>query len=110
MLSAAFLLLVPVRAGAQYASRGFPATADFSTAASRLDAAVPLGGLLGSGEHDHRYTGFYVGLGVGAGLGIAAFVECADNTECAVAPLAFTLVGMAAFSVVGALLGSLIPK
>ncbi len=93
-----------------------------SATAQRLSAPLPVavssshpltlagGGLLGPSDRDHRYTGFYVGLGTGAALSVYAIAECSGRHECAVRPLPFAVLSMVVFSITGALIGGLIPK
>jgi hypothetical protein len=83
----------------------------FRVAVSSSDsAALADGGLLGPSDRDHRYTGFYVGLGAGTALGVYAITECSGGHECAVRPVPFAVLSMAVFSIAGALIGGLIPK
>jgi hypothetical protein len=75
-------------------------------------AQEPLGGLLGRGDLDYRYTGFFVGTGLGLGLAALTFIVCADtdsgcDTGRAV-PLAVLMVGVTGLS--GAVIGGFVPK
>lgn len=95
----------------------FPTVAAPSARAQRLAAQFPVGpadstrrGFLGPSDRDHRYAGFYVGLGAGAAVGVYALAECSGQTECAVRPVPLALLSMVVFSVTGALVGGLIPK
>ena len=83
-------------------------TAHFPTVVAPSPASR--GGFLGPSDRDHRYTGFYVGLGAGAALGIYAVAECSGNTECAVRPVPFALLSVVVFSITGALIGGVFPK
>jgi hypothetical protein len=107
--AAAFFLPAARAAHAQYMPHPFPTTAPVAIALEP-EASVPLGGLLGNGERDHRYLGFYLGLAAGAILGAYAVAECAGQSECAVTPVPFGLLVLLVLPVAGALVGSLIPK
>jgi hypothetical protein len=69
-------------------------------------------GLLGDGSRDHRYTGMYAGLGLGALLVVLNLAAC-DNSDMGCdsgktisrAPVALVLLGG-----VGALIGRAFPK
>jgi hypothetical protein len=96
-------------ASAQVAPRDFASVAELTPTRYAERRTIALDGVLGNGAKDYRYTGFYVGLGVGVGLGIYALAECTGR-ECAVRPVPFAIASTVVFSVVGALIGGLIPK
>ena len=69
-------------------------------------------GLLGRGDRDHRYTGFYIGLGLGAASTLFSVAWCSDrDNDCSttralvLGPVITGVVGLT-----GALIGSLFPK
>jgi len=77
---------------------------------SELARAGP--GLLGRGDRDYRYTGFYVGLGLGAAATLLAVANCSDRDNgCSVTralvlgPIMTGVLGLS-----GALIGSIFPK
>lgn len=45
------------------------------------DTREPLGGLLGRGDLDYRYTGFFVGAGLGVVLTAFAFALCGEGDD-----------------------------
>ena len=104
VLVAVFLAIAGPSANAQRLAAPFPVAQAFPH-----PPAPAQGGLLGPADRDHRYTGFYVGLGAGTALGVYAIAECAGHA-CAVRPLPFAVLSMFVFSITGALIGGLIPK
>jgi hypothetical protein len=69
-------------------------------------------GLLGRGDRDYRYTGFYIGLGLGAVTTLLGVANCSDrDNDCSVTrvlilgPVMTVVTGLT-----GALIGSLFPK
>lgn len=76
------------------------------------ESREPLGGLLGPGDEDHRYTGFFVGaaLGLAATLYAVAWCEDPDNSCSASKALIMGPVASAMLGFGGAVLGGLIPK
>lgn len=87
------------------------ARADFQSRESH----EPLGGFLGPGDEDYRYTGFFIGTGLG-GLAILHFLAlCAgDGDACSgadTAPMFLGVVGATAMlGLGGAVIGGLISK
>ena len=77
-----------------------------SPASLRLAAA----GILGRGDKDHRYMGFYIGLVVGAGIGAYALTDCSGDGECSRRAGAITIASMSLCAAAGALIGTLIRK
>jgi hypothetical protein len=72
----------------------------------------PLGGLLGPGDRDHRYEGFFVGAGLGLVATALSFSMCSDSDNgcessnlLLMGTIASTVVGLA-----GAVLGGFLPK
>ena len=104
VLVAVFLAIAGPSANAQRLAAPFPV----AHASAHLPTPTQ-GGLLGPSDRDHRYTGFYVGLGAGAALGVYGIAECGSHA-CAVQPLPFAVLSMFVFSITGALIGGLIPK
>lgn len=69
-------------------------------------------GFLGRGDRDYRYTGFWVGVGLGATATIISAAHCSDaDNDCSVSralllgPLITGVLGLT-----GALIGGLFPK
>lgn len=69
-------------------------------------------GLLGRSDTDHRYTGFYIGLGVGAAATLWSALWCSDpDNGCSVSrslllgPVVTGVLGLS-----GAVVGGLFPK
>jgi hypothetical protein len=74
-------------------------------------AHEPLGGLLGRGDRDYRYTGFFVGAGLGLALTVLGFAWCNEDNGCnrgRVVPLGLLATGILGLS--GAVIGGFIPK
>jgi hypothetical protein len=70
-----------------------------------------LGGLLGDGSRDYRYTGFWVGAGTVGIYGLLWFLGCEDSDMCSRSKLAWRVpVAAAGTGLLGALIGSLVPK
>jgi hypothetical protein len=69
-------------------------------------------GLLGRGDRDYRYTGFYIGLGLGAAATLLGVANCSDrDNDCSVTRvLILGPVMTAVTGLTGALIGSLFPK
>jgi hypothetical protein len=76
------------------------------------ESREPLGGLLGPGDEDHRYAGFFVGaaLGLAATLYSVAWCEDPDNSCSASKALIMGPVASAMLAFGGAVIGGLIPK
>jgi hypothetical protein len=72
----------------------------------------PLGGLLGPGDRDYRYTGFFVGAGVGLAAVTLAVAWCSESEGgCDYGRVAlFGPLGVAAVGFAGAVVGGLFPK
>jgi hypothetical protein len=70
----------------------------------------PLGGILGRGDLDHRYTGFFVGSGVGIGLTIFGLAYCSAENTCSSEGVAHALLATGILGITGALIGGLFPK
>jgi hypothetical protein len=72
----------------------------------------PLSGLLGPGDRDYRYTGFFVGAGAGLAAGVLAVAWCSDaEGGCDYGRVAlFAPLGVAAVGLAGAVVGGLFPK
>ena len=67
-------------------------------------------GILGRGDKDHRYTGFYIGLVVGAGVGAYALTNCSGDSDCERGAGAITIASMSLCAAAGALVGALMRK
>lgn len=72
----------------------------------------PLGGLLGPGDRDYRYTGFFVGAAVGLAAVALAVAWCSDSEGgCDYGRVVlFGPLGVAAVGFAGAVVGGLFPK
>jgi hypothetical protein len=70
----------------------------------------PLGGILGRGDLDHRYTGFFVGSGVGVGLTIFGLAYCSAENTCTSKGMAQAVLATGILGISGALIGGLFPK
>ena len=71
----------------------------------------PWGGLLGPGDRDYRYTGFFVGAGVGLAAVALAVAWCSDEGGCDYGRVVlFGPLGVAAMGFAGAVVGGLFPK
>lgn len=109
---------VPASAGAQGAPaalRPAPARLLWERPAPvplRAGAREPLGGLLGRGDEDYRYSGFFVGAGLGLALTAISFVWCADADNACdsgrVLPVGLVVTGALGLS--GAVIGGFLPK
>jgi hypothetical protein len=74
-------------------------------------ARPPLGGLLGRHDLDHRYTGFFVGAGLGLALTALNFAWCGEIENCngaVVLPAGVLASGILGLS--GAVVGGFLPK
>ena len=93
-----------------HAARALWSPAPLEQAASH--AHEPLGGLLGPGDRDYRYTGFFVGAGVGLAAVALAVAWCSDaEGGCDYGRVAlFAPLGVAAVGFAGAVVGGLFPK
>ena len=69
-------------------------------------------GILGDGSHDHRYTGMWIGLGLGAGVTALNVMFCADpDTGCEISrPLTYGPLMTFVLGVTGALIGAQIGR
>lgn len=71
----------------------------------------PLGGLLGPGDEDHRYEGFFVGAGLGVFATLTAVAMCDADSPCTASQVLLGgTIGSAMLGFAGAVLGGLIPK
>jgi hypothetical protein len=73
---------------------------------------APLGGFLGPDDEDHRYTGFFLGAGLGL-LGTLVSVSWCEESDSNCDSTGALLVGAMAsamFGFGGAVLGGLVPK
>jgi hypothetical protein len=72
----------------------------------------PLGGFLGPGDEDHRYTGFFLGAGLGlfGTMFSVAWCENADNNCDSTRAVLVGTMASGMFGLGGAVLGGLIPK
>ena len=72
----------------------------------------PLGGLLGPGDEDYRYPGFFIGAGLGVAATLYSVTWCEDpDNACSSSQALLTgAVFTAMASLGGAVLGGLIPK
>lgn len=70
------------------------------------------GGIFGDGSSDHRYTGMWVGLGVGIGATLLGAAFCSDSdTACQPGqPWSGVPIVLPVLAVTGALIGGLFPK
>ena len=74
-------------------------------------AQEPLGGILGRGDLDYRYTGFFVGAGVGLALSALYVVVCDQEESCnsgQALPLGLLATGILGLS--SAVIGGFVPK
>ena len=75
-------------------------------------AREPLGGILGRGDLDHRYAGFFVGAALGLAGTAFSFVWCGDEDNACdqgrVLPVGLVLTGL--FGLGGAVIGGFLPK
>jgi hypothetical protein len=80
--------------------------------AHRATARVPLGGFLGPGDQDYRYTGFFIGAWLGLAATTFAVAWCSDPDNSCSSGRALLLgpVVSAALGVGGAVIGGLFPK
>ena len=69
-------------------------------------------GFLGRGDRDHRYTGFWAGVGLGAVATIISAAHCSDpDNDCKVSrALLLGPVVTGVLGLTGALIGGLFPK
>lgn len=69
-------------------------------------------GLLGDGDRDHRYTGFYVGLSLGAASTVFSVLWCSDrDNDCSVSrALVLGPVITGVLGLTGAVIGGLFPR
>jgi hypothetical protein len=83
-----------------------------SSAPAAERARVPLGGLLGPDDLDHRYPGFFVGAGLGLLFTAWTFAWCSDGDNSCdsgrVLPLGVLMSGVMGLS--GAVIGGFLPK
>lgn len=80
---------------------------------SRTDIVrSPAQGIFGDGSNDHRYTGMWIGLGLGAGLTALSVMFCADpDTGCEISrPLTYGPLMTFVLGVTGALIGAQIGR
>jgi hypothetical protein len=75
-------------------------------------AREPLGGILGPGNLDHRYAGFFVGAALGLAGTAFSFVWCGDEDNACdqgrVLPIGLVLTAAGGLS--GAVMGGFLPK
>ena len=109
---------VPAAASAQGAPTGLrpgPSHLLWQRPSSTLTAdwaREPLGGILGPGNLDHRYAGFFVGALLGLAGTAFSFVWCGDEDNACdqgrVLPVGLVLTAAAGLS--GAVIGGFLPK
>ena len=75
-------------------------------------ARTPLGGVLGPGDRDYRYTGFFVGAGVGLAATVFSVAWCSDHDNACSSGRALLLgpVVSVTLGLGGAVIGGLFPK
>jgi hypothetical protein len=106
-------LFLQMRPGFAVAQRPQAAEHVWSKPELRLQPKVWFGPtFLGSGDHDYRYTGFYIGLGLGAAATLWSVAWCSDSDNGCSVSRAVLLgpVVTAALGITGAVIGGLFPK
>ena len=79
--------------------------------ASTTQSREPLGGLLGPGDEDHRYEGFFVGAGLGVFATLATLSMCDADSPCTSSQVMLGgTIASAMLGFAGAVLGGLLPK
>jgi hypothetical protein len=80
---------------------------------SATAARTPLGGVLGPGDRDYRYPGFFVGAGLGVAAMLVSIGMCSDSDSGGCNAARVVLLGPVAVGAVGlagAVVGGLFPK
>lgn len=109
------LLLVLVSAPARLVAQQQSLAPHYASAvwdAGATRTSSPVSGLLGSGDRDYRYTGFYIGAGYGLAAMLFSAAYCSDPDNSCTTGHAL-LVGpplVAVAGVAGAVIGSLFKK
>ena len=87
------------------------ARAVWTKAEPRAPSGEPLGGLLGPGDEDHRYEGFFGGAGLGVFATLVSLSLCNADSPCTSSQVLLGgTIGSAMLGFAGAVLGGLIPK